>query len=54
VLGIEGDLIAAIRSAGLVEYMRHTRTILDAWVYYRRFAESVLDVKAGTSDQVPS
>lgn len=54
VLGIEGDLLGAIRRAGLSDYMRYTRTILDAWVYYRRFAVSVLEVEAGSGDEPAS
>lgn len=31
-------------SNGVVAYMRQTRVILDAWVYYKRFARSILQV----------
>jgi CRISPR-associated protein Cmr5 len=32
------------------QYMLDTFTILDAWVYYKRFAVSILDVEPGTVD----
>jgi CRISPR-associated protein Cmr5 len=35
-----------IRTAPLGQYIHATRTILAAWVYYKRFAESILDVQA--------
>lgn len=54
VLGIEGDPLRTVRRAGLSDYMRYTRTILDAWVYYRRFAVSVLKVDAGSKGEPPS
>lgn len=40
-------VLEAVRDAPLLSYAHQTRTILAAWVYYKRFAESVLDVKAG-------
>lgn len=43
-------LVQQVPNWPLGEYMRHTRTLLDAWVYYKRFAVSVLDVKAGEQD----
>lgn len=49
--GDRGDPLEAVRHAELTEYLRYTRTILDAWVYYRRFADSVLEVKAGGRDE---
>ncbi len=35
------------------EYMLNTLTILDAWIYYKRFAVSVLDVTAAESATRP-
>ena len=36
-----------VRDAPLGEYMRFTRRIRQAWVYYKRFAVSILKVEAG-------
>lgn len=49
-LGIDGDLMTAVRDADLTNYLRHTRTVLAAWVYYKRFAVSILRVQAGEDD----
>lgn len=49
--GKPGDPLDVVRHAALTEYLRSTRTILDAWVYYRRFADSVLEVEAGSLDE---
>lgn len=38
----ENDVVNAVRSANTSEYMHMTRRVLAAWVYYRRFAESML------------
>jgi len=54
VLGLtEATLLSDVRKAALTEYMRHTRRIRQAWVYYKRFAVSLLEVPsaAGLSDQ---
>ncbi len=32
------------------EYILHTRRVLGAWIYYKRFAVSILDVKEGGND----
>jgi CRISPR-associated protein Cmr5 len=40
-----------INSAELMEYQRLTRTILAASIWYKRFAESILGVKAG--EEIP-
>jgi len=37
-------LLHRIQNEGVTAYMHDTRTILDAWVYYKRFASSVLGV----------
>jgi CRISPR-associated protein Cmr5 len=43
-------LYEATRNAGLLEYMLLTRQVLEASVWFKRFAESVLDVQAGDAD----
>jgi CRISPR-associated protein Cmr5 len=43
----EGKLLEAIRNASATQYMLYTRRILSAWIYFKRFAESILKVKAG-------
>jgi CRISPR-associated protein Cmr5 len=37
------DALSAVRDASAPEYMHMTRRVLAAWVYYRRFAVSLLD-----------
>jgi CRISPR-associated protein Cmr5 len=46
VLGVP-DALAAARDAEVTEYMRYTRTILAAWIFYKRFAVSLLKVESG-------
>ena len=57
----EARLLAASRTAHLSEYMYLTQRVLAALVWYKRFAESVLDVTAdadleatGTGPATPS
>lgn len=40
----EHDLLDLVRAAPMLDYMRHTRTVLDAAIYYKRFAGSILKV----------
>lgn len=48
------DPLKLARDAALTEYLRQTTTILDAWVYYRRFAVSVLEIPAAAAEAVQS
>ena len=41
-----GKLLDTIRAAEMPAYMRHTRTVLDAWIFYKRFAVSILKVES--------
>lgn len=52
VLGVQGDLLQVVRDAPASDYMLYTRRILSAWVYFKRFAESILKVSsaAGAED----
>ncbi|MBI3977283.1 MAG: type III-B CRISPR module-associated protein Cmr5 [Chloroflexi bacterium] len=53
-IGIEpSQLLDRIRSADLGDYLRYTRTLLEAWVYYKRLAVSILEVEAGGGGGVP-
>lgn len=45
------DFQQRINKAELMEYQRLTRTILAASIWYKRFAESILGVKAG--EEIP-
>ncbi len=47
-VGQPGKLLQSAREAGIGEYMNLTRQVMDALLWYKRFAQSVLDVK--TSD----
>ena len=47
-LGIEGRqaLLRHVREdSGITDYMRDTRRVLAAWIYWKRFAVSILKVK---------
>lgn len=44
--GDQDELLQRSRSANLVDYMRLTQQVMDALVWYKRFAQSVLDVDA--------
>lgn len=39
--------LATLRTANAVEYMLHTRRVLAAWIYFKRFAVSILQIEAG-------
>jgi CRISPR-associated protein Cmr5 len=43
----DGDPLSAVRTAGTLDYMLKTRQVLDAWIYFKRFAVSILKVEAG-------
>lgn len=45
------DPLDAIRKADAPTYMLYTRRVLSAWVYFKRFAESILKVKAGEGER---
>ncbi|NTV64744.1 MAG: type III-B CRISPR module-associated protein Cmr5 [Oscillochloris sp.] len=47
----EKDLAQYVRHAELAEYMRLTQQVLDALLWYKRFAQSVLGVEAGEGDE---
>lgn len=42
----EDDLLMHLRKTDTATYLRDTGRILDAWLYYKRFAVSILNVKA--------
>lgn len=42
----EAELLDRVRTAATGQYMRYTRELLRAWVYYKRFAVSILEVEA--------
>ncbi|MBX2990247.1 MAG: type III-B CRISPR module-associated protein Cmr5 [Bacteroidetes bacterium] len=45
------DVVSPIRSASATVYMLYTRQILTSWIYFKRFAESILKVQAGENEQ---
>lgn len=47
--GAPSPLVEAVRDASNTGYMRYTMTLLDASVYYKRFAASILGVKDARS-----
>lgn len=46
-VGRPGTLLQTAREAGIGEYMYLTRQVMAALLWYKRFAQSVLDVKGG-------
>jgi len=44
------DPLDTIAKADMLTYLRYTRTILSAWVYYKRFAVSILKVESASTD----
>ena len=46
----EEDLLRRSRESELADYMRLTRNVLAALVWYKRFAQSVLHVELGADD----
>ena len=45
-VGKSGTLLKSAREAGIGEYMHLTRQVMAALLWYKRFAQSVLDVKS--------
>lgn len=47
-ISLAGNVLSkAISTVPTQEYIHATRTILQSWVYYKRFGESILGVDAG-------
>lgn len=46
-VGQPGQLLQRARGEGIGEYMRLTRQVMAALLWYKRFAQSVLDIKSG-------
>ena len=45
-VGLPGTLVQKARSAELNEYMQLTRQVMAALLWYKRFTQSILDIKA--------
>ena len=41
----EGELLEAVQIADAPDYIRKTQAVLEAWVYFKRFSKSLLDVE---------
>ncbi|WP_233498275.1 type III-B CRISPR module-associated protein Cmr5 [Meiothermus sp. QL-1] len=50
ILGVR-DPLQAVQQADAIGYMHYTRRVLSAWVYFKRFAASVLGVHTGGRDE---
>ncbi|WP_026234548.1 type III-B CRISPR module-associated protein Cmr5 [Calidithermus timidus] len=50
ILGVKNAL-EAVQNTDAIAYMHHTRRVLAAWVYFKRFAASVLGVHTGGRDE---
>lgn len=50
ILGVQSDLLQAVRDASASDYMLYTRRVLSAWVYFKRFAESILKVSSAAQE----
>ena len=44
IMGLENNALQEARDSDTMTYMHHTRRVLSAWVYFKRFAESALTV----------
>ncbi|MGH2533306.1 MAG: type III-B CRISPR module-associated protein Cmr5 [Thermomicrobiales bacterium] len=49
----EATLLNHVRQVSNAEYLFYTRRLMEAWVYYKRFAVSLLGVTAGEQDVQP-
>lgn len=47
----QNDVLGAVQGADAIGYMHQTRRVLSAWVYFKRFAASVLGVHTGGQDE---
>lgn len=47
----QNGLLSAVRNANATTYMLYTRRLLSTWIYFKRFAESILKVKAGEDQE---
>ncbi|MBO1437223.1 type III-B CRISPR module-associated protein Cmr5 [Meiothermus sp. CFH 77666] len=47
----QNDALGAVQGADAIGYMHYTRRVLSAWVYFKRFAASVLGVHTGGHDE---
>ncbi|HXG24883.1 MAG TPA: type III-B CRISPR module-associated protein Cmr5 [Chthonomonadales bacterium] len=52
VKAITGKTPEQIAALPVVDYMLQTRRLLSAWIYYKRFAESILNAKPGDQNDV--
>lgn len=50
ILGVKNAL-EAVQQTDAIGYMHQTRRVLSAWVYFKRFAASVLGVHTGGRDE---
>lgn len=46
-VGMSGTLLQRAREAPIEEYMNLTRQVMAALLWYKRFAQSILDIKSG-------
>ncbi len=46
-----GDLSERIQTQDVMEYLLYTRRVLSAWIYFKRFAVSILDVDAANAEK---
>ena len=45
------NVVEAIRTADTLTYIRYTRQILAAWIYFKRFAVSILEIDNGQIEE---
>jgi CRISPR-associated protein Cmr5 len=50
-MGVSGTALEAVQSVDAVKYMLHTRRVLSGWIYFKRFAVSILKAEAGDDRQ---
>lgn len=47
-----GPLLETIQGCGVRDYLIYTKTVQQAWVYFKRFAASLLDADPSARDEV--
>lgn len=50
-IGHRDDALKTVQEEDATQYMLHTRRVLSAWIYFKRFAESILGVESAEENR---
>ncbi len=50
-LSEKDSILTRVRDSDVTMYLQDTRRVLEAWIYFKRFAVSILNVEQGTEDK---